>query len=99
MRCSMLDWSRDYKQPAWRCAAGAGWIVFAGVPTTRTRGAAERPRGDAAREPGRWLVREAPAEDTILVLGGDCTVGVGTVAGLRDRFERLGLVYVDRMMT
>jgi arginase len=42
------------------------------------------------------LVRGAPAEDTILVLGGDCTVGVGTVAGLRDRFERLGLVYVDR---
>jgi len=35
-------------------------------------------------------------EDTILVLGGDCTVGVGTVAGLWDRFGRLGVVYVDR---
>ena len=42
------------------------------------------------------LVRSAPAEDTILVLGGDCTVGVGTVAGLHRRVERLGLVYVDR---
>jgi arginase len=42
------------------------------------------------------LVRSAPAEDTILVLGGDCTVGVGTVAGLLDRSARLGLVYVDR---
>lgn len=42
------------------------------------------------------LVRCAPAEDTILVLGGDCTVGVGTVAGLQHRVERLGLVYVDR---
>jgi arginase len=42
------------------------------------------------------LVRSAPAEDTILVLGGDCTVGVGTVAGLQDRYERLGLVYLDR---
>ena len=42
------------------------------------------------------LVRSAPAEDTILVLGGDCTVGVGTVAGLLDRVERLGVVYVDR---
>jgi len=31
-----------------------------------------------------------------LVLGGDCTVGVGTVAGLRHRVERLGVVYVDR---
>jgi arginase len=42
------------------------------------------------------LVRSAPAEDTIMVLGGDCTVGVGTVAGLQDRVERLGVVYVDR---
>ncbi len=42
------------------------------------------------------LVRSSPAGDTIVVLGGDCTVGVGTVAGLRQRVERLGLVYVDR---
>jgi arginase len=42
------------------------------------------------------LVRSAPPEDTIVVLGGDCTVGVGTVAGLRHRVERLGLVYLDR---
>jgi arginase len=42
------------------------------------------------------LVRSAPAEDTILALGGDCTVGVGTVAGLRHRVRRLGVVYVDR---
>jgi arginase len=42
------------------------------------------------------LVRSAPVQDTVLVLGGDCTVGVGTVAGLQGRFERLGLVYVDR---
>ena len=42
------------------------------------------------------LVRSAPAGDTILVLGGDCTVGVGTVAGLLDHSARLGLVYVDR---
>jgi arginase len=42
------------------------------------------------------LVRSASAGDTIVVLGGDCTVGVGTVAGLQRRGERLGLVYVDR---
>ncbi len=42
------------------------------------------------------LVRSVPAGDTILVLGGDCTVGVGTVAGLLHSSERLGLVYVDR---
>jgi arginase len=42
------------------------------------------------------LVRNAPAQDTVLVLGGDCTVGVGTVAGMLQRVERLGLIYVDR---
>jgi arginase len=42
------------------------------------------------------LVRSAPAGNTIVVLGGDCTVGVGTVAGLLERSARLGLVYVDR---
>jgi arginase len=42
------------------------------------------------------LARSAPAEDTIVVLGGDCTVGVGTVAGVRHGVERLGVVYVDR---
>jgi arginase len=42
------------------------------------------------------LVRSAPAEGIVLVLGGDCTVGVGTVAGLVDRVQLLGVVYVDR---
>jgi arginase len=42
------------------------------------------------------LVRSAPAEGIVVVLGGDCTVGVGTVAGLLDRVGRLGVLYVDR---
>jgi arginase len=42
------------------------------------------------------LVRSAPVKDTVLILGGDCTVGVGTVAGLHGHLERLGVVYVDR---
>jgi arginase len=42
------------------------------------------------------LVGSAPAEDTVLVLGGDCTVGVGSVAGLGAHSDKLGLVYVDR---
>ena len=29
----------------------------------------------------------ASADGTVLVLGGDCTVELGTVAGLRDRVE------------
>lgn len=42
------------------------------------------------------LVKGTGAQDTVLVLGGDCTIGVGTVAGLLDRVGRLGLVYFDR---
>jgi arginase len=34
------------------------------------------------------------AADRVLVLGGDCTVGVGTIAGLAER-GRVGLVYLD----
>ncbi len=33
--------------------------------------------------------------DAVLILGGDCTVGVGTVAGLTGSGERVGLVYLD----
>ncbi len=42
-------------------------------------------RVDAALDAGLWP----------LVLGGDCTVGIGTVAALAARAERVGLVYLD----
>jgi arginase len=35
------------------------------------------------------------AGETTLVLGGDCTVGIGTVAGHVSAGERVGLVYFD----
>jgi arginase len=41
-------------------------------------------------------VAAAPPGDRVLVLGGDCTVGVGTVAGLARRGTPPGLVYLDR---
>ena len=41
-------------------------------------------------------VAAVPADSRALVLGGDCTVGVGTVAGLALRGGRPGLVYFDR---
>jgi arginase len=40
-------------------------------------------------------VAKAAAGDFTLVLGGDCTVGIGTVAGQLQVAERLGLVYFD----
>jgi arginase len=51
---------------------------------------AERARQIAAR------VAAAPPDGRVLVLGGDCTTGVGTVAGLVARGARPGLVYFDR---
>ncbi len=72
------------------------------VSTFRWRPDPESPRAanagaviDRAKQVAS-LVRSAPAEDTVFVLGGDCTIGVGTVAGLGVHGEKLGVVYVDR---
>jgi len=41
-------------------------------------------------------VAEVRAEDAaVLVLGGDCTVELGTVAGVLSHTESIGLIYVD----
>jgi arginase len=51
--------------------------------------------GETARETAA-RVREALAVSArVLVLGGDCTVGVGTVAAHVSERDRLGLVYFD----
>ena len=42
------------------------------------------------------LVAAVPPTDRVLVLGGDCTTGVGTVAGLMRRGDDAGVVYLDR---
>jgi arginase len=41
------------------------------------------------------VVESILAEEVTLVLGGDCTVGVGTVAGHVERSESVGLIYFD----
>jgi arginase len=41
------------------------------------------------------VAEHADAGEVTLVLGGDCTVGIGTVAGHVDGSERVGLVYFD----
>lgn len=47
--------------------------------------------GDTARR----VAESAAAGEVTLVLGGDCTVGIGTVAGHVDGRGRVGLVYFD----
>jgi arginase len=41
------------------------------------------------------VVESILAGEITLVMGGDCTVGIGTVAGHVERFEGVGLIYFD----
>jgi len=84
-------------------AALGGDVVDAGdVERFRWRPDPDRPRAAnaaAAAERARQVaarVAAVPRERLALVLGGDCTTGVGTVAGLIARGDRPGLVYLDR---
>jgi arginase len=61
----------------------------------RPRAANAAAVGERARQVGE-RVAAVPRASRALVLGGDCTVGVGTVAGLVARGAGTGLVYLDR---
>jgi arginase len=50
---------------------------------------------EIVRETAGRVREAADADEVTLVLGGDCTVGIGTVAGHVGRGERVGLVYFD----
>jgi arginase len=82
-------------------AAGAAVTDAGDVAGFRWRPDPERPRAANAAAVGERVrqvaqrVAAVPRDARVLVLGGDCTVGVGTVAGLAARGEP-GLVYLDR---
>jgi arginase len=50
---------------------------------------------EIARETAARVERGLGDADVALVLGGDCTVGIGTVAGVVAGGERVGLLYFD----
>ena len=50
---------------------------------------------EIVQETARRVAEATDAGEATLVLGGDCTVGIGTVAGHTARDERLGLLYLD----
>jgi arginase len=50
---------------------------------------------EIVRDTARRVGDAIGAGETTLVLGGDCTVGIGTVAGHVSAGERVGLVYFD----
>jgi arginase len=59
------------------------------------------PRAQHAEEVARVATEVAEAvsaagdDDALVVLGGDCTIEVGVVAGFARRSERVGLLYLD----
>ncbi len=67
----------------WRNDPASPRAMNAGVVTSVAREVAER-------------VAQSMAEDAaVLVMGGDCTVEVGTIAGASDDGASVGLVYID----
>ena len=50
---------------------------------------------EIVRDTARRVAEAVGAGEATLVLGGDCTVGIGTVAGHLETEERVGLVYFD----
>ena len=50
---------------------------------------------EIVRDTARRVAEAAGAGEVTLVLGGDCTIGIGTVAGHVASEERVGLVYFD----
>ena len=50
---------------------------------------------EIVRDTARRVAEVAGAGEVTLVLGGDCTIGIGTVAGHAGSEERVGLVYFD----
>lgn len=84
--------------------SGAGFEVVdrGDIPKWRWRPDRESPRAMNAvavaagiRAVAAEVGAAAAAGQTPLVLGGDCTVEVGTVAGMRSALPRLRLVYFD----
>jgi arginase len=83
-------------------AAGFGIVDHGDAPVWRWAPDREHPRAQNADAVARCAADTAErvrialaAGDWPLVLGGDCTVGVGTVAGHLPAGGRVGLVYLD----
>lgn len=83
-------------------AAGVELDDYGDVPGFRWRVDREQPRAmnsaavaAAASSTARLVAKALATDAVVLVLGGDCTVELGTVAGALESTTRLGLVYVD----
>jgi arginase len=82
--------------------AAAGLDDFGDIPLRRWRPDRDNRRAQnatgvaqAAREVAERVEAAIRSGRTPVVLGGDCTVGIGTVAGAQAAGQRVGLVYFD----
>lgn len=70
---------------------GFRWCADRESPNAMNIGAASRVANDIAK-----LMEQVTADDNVgLVLGGDCSIEIGTVAGVARVSESIGLVYFD----
>ena len=69
---------------------------FGGDRTPTTPGRRTPMRSSTAPAKVLRLTGRLQPMTPIVVLGGDCTVGVERIARLQHRVERLGIIYVDR---
>jgi arginase len=81
---------------------GAEVSDYGESPTWRWRPDREHPRAqnlgkvvEIVRDTGQRVEEAALAGETSVVLGGDCTVGIGSVVGHSETADRIGLVYFD----
>jgi arginase len=72
------------------------------APLWRWRPDRARPRAqnlgkvvEIVRDTAQRVEEAVLARETILVLGGDCTVGIGTVAGHAESTDSVGVIYFD----
>jgi arginase len=75
---------------------------YGDCPTWRWRPDREHPRAqnlgkvvEIVRDTAQRVEEAVLAREMSVVLGGDCTVGIGSVAGHAESSNRLGLVYFD----
>jgi arginase len=81
---------------------GAEVSDYGESPTWRWRPDREHPRAqnlgkvvEIVRDTGQRVEEAVLAGETSVVLGGDCTVGIGSVVGHAESSDQIGLVYFD----
>ena len=71
--------------------SGFRWRADSSSPTAMNVSAATR----VASEVAKLVAQAVAADDIALVIGGDCSIEIGTVTGVAARSDSIGLIYFD----